>query len=213
MGLNVLSDQNLFMATTENCEEIALSEIKNLIKSHKPPRYTHAILTSKEEDYLTSFESKIASFYLLPKVLKSQEVKDKMATATEPIISLPPPSELKFRYIIGGPNSVTSRLSQLIDLVLRPLTKMIPGYLKDSYHVIRMIDSEWRPKVQQGGDFTIYTWDIKDFYPSLNLELVKRAIQFWLQRHPSIGDPRFPRSFIMNALDKSRQVKRCKCGD
>ena len=98
--------QEAYYTTTENCEEIALSEIKNLIKSHKPPRYTHTILTSKEEDYLTSFESKIASFYLLPKVLKSQEVKDKMATATEPIISLPPPSELKFRYIIGGPNAI-----------------------------------------------------------------------------------------------------------
>ena len=163
MGLMILNDENLFTVTTTNCEEMALSAIKSLIKSHKPPLFTHSILTPKEEDYLKNFESKIASFYLLPKVLKSEVVKEKMANAEKPIISLSPPMDLKFRHIIGGPNSVTSRLSQLLDLILRPLMNMIPGYLKDSYHVLRMIDSEWRQMVGRGGDFTIYTWDIKEF--------------------------------------------------
>ena len=200
IGFAMLNDANSFVATDENCEEDALSEIKNLIKSHKPPKYSHSILTPKEEDYLVNFESKIASFYLLPKVLKSVDVKEQMNNATTPIISLPPPSDLKFRYIIGGPNSVTSRLSQLLDLILRPLTHHIPGYLKDSYHVLRMIDSEWRPTIERGGDFTIYTWDIKEFYPSLNFDLVRRAIQFWLERHPSVTNARFNSSFIIGAL-------------
>ena len=203
MGLKTLNDENLFTPTNEICEEKALSEIKNLIKAHKPPKHSHCILTPKEEDFLTNFESKIASFYVLPKVLKSAEVKEKIANATNPVISLPPPSDLNFRHIIGGPSSVTSRLSQFIDLILRPLTNMIPGYLKDSYHVIRMIDLEWRQKVQLGGDFTIYTWDIKEFYPSLKFDLVRRAVQFWLERHPSVNAnfARFGSSFIIKAIE------------
>ena len=115
-GLSILSDPTLFSSTENNCEDSALHEIKNLIKEHKPPTYSHAVLTDKEAAYLTNFESKIASFYLLPKVLKSQEVKERMNTSDSPIVSLSTPIDLKFRYIIGGPNSITSRLSQLLDL-------------------------------------------------------------------------------------------------
>ena len=46
----------------------------------------------------------------------------------------------------------------------------------------------------------IYTWDIKEFYPSLKYPLVKRAVSYWIQKHHSLVDKRFPVSFIMEAL-------------
>ena len=214
MGFSTLKNEALFKQTDSVCDHNVLLEIKNLIKSHKPPKYDYAVLTAKEEDYLTNFESKTASFYLLPKVLKSEEVKSKTATPKTSIISLPPPNDLKFRYIIGGPNSVTSRLSQLIDLILRPLITQIPGYLKDSYDVIRMIDAEWRPLLNnQRGNYTLYTWDIKEFYPSLNYELVKKSVLFWLERHPSLIDPRFAKSFIVGGLHIIMSRSNCKFDD
>ena len=74
MGLKTLSDISLFIPTTSDCEDKARMEIKTLIKNHKPPKHAFSVLTDKEEDYITNFESKIASLYLLPKVLKSQDV-------------------------------------------------------------------------------------------------------------------------------------------
>ena len=200
MGLRTLSDNLLFSPLEPDCEEKVASEIKNLIKQHKLPKHTHSVLTDKEEAYVTNLESKIASFYLLPKVLKSEEVKNLIKEPTAKVQNLPPPPDLKFRYIIGGPNSATSRLSQLLDLILRPLMAPIPGYLKDSYDVLRMIDSEWRPLIEQGGNFTVYTWDIKDFYPSLKYPLVEKAIVHWIDKFPSLIDERFPKSFVIGAL-------------
>ena len=80
-------------------------------------------------------------------------------------------------------------------------------------HVLRMIDSEWRQMVGRGGDFTIYTWDIKEFYPSLNVDLVKRAIRFWLERHPSLTIVRFTSSFIMKAIDIVMTSSNCTFDD
>ena len=102
-----------------------------------------SVLTKKEKEYVEDFEYKVANLYFLPKVLKCREIKEAKERKEGPILTLSPPNDLKFRHIIGGPMSVTSHLSQLLDLVLQPLLRHIPGYLKDSFDVIRLIDQRW----------------------------------------------------------------------
>ena len=111
-------------------------------------------------------------------------------------------------------NEEMNEWSQLIDLILRPLIAQIPSYLKDSYDVIRMIDAEWRPLLNnRSGNYTLYTWDIKEFYPSLNYIIVKKSVLFWFDRHPSLIVPRFAKSFIVGALHIIMTRSNCKFDD
>ena len=71
------------------------------------------------------------------------------------ILSLYPPTYLKFRHIIGGPVSVMSYLSQLLDLVLQLLLHHIPCYLKDTFDLIILIDQKCKPMVSAGGNYSL----------------------------------------------------------
>jgi hypothetical protein len=148
-------------------------------------------------------------------VLRNTTVNNAKESGLNPVISLPPlpPPDLSFRHIIGGPTRMTSHLSQLLDIILRPLINFVPSYLKDSFDVIRLIDSRWRPMVESGGNFTLYSWDIKDFYPSISFDLIRRAITFWLERHSNAIDSRFSHQFIIEAIEIITSKNNCVFND
>ena len=146
--------------------------IKGLIRQHPN------VCTKKEQEYLTNYEIKDANLYFLPKPLKHKAVVDAKKAHNGPILTMTPPTDLDFWGIIGGLTSATSHLSQLIDIVLQPILPHIPGYLKDTFDVIRLIDSTWRPMVGNGGSYSLYTWDIKNFYPSISFQLIRDALIF-----------------------------------
>ena len=39
--------------------------------------------------------------------------------------------DLTFRPIVGGPNNVTQRLSNFIDIILKPLCQEVPSFIRD----------------------------------------------------------------------------------
>ena len=49
---------------------------------------------------------------------------------------------LEGRPIVGGPSFFTSGLSEMIDIILKHILAFIPHILKDSFDLIRRIDSE-----------------------------------------------------------------------
>ena len=74
---------------------------------------------------------------------------------------MPPPDDLKFRPIVGGPSSRTNHLSQLLDVLLRPYIELVQSNLKDDFDVIRKIDAEWRMMVRQSpSSYQFFTWDV-----------------------------------------------------
>ena len=141
----------------------------------------HWYALKKEQDYLTNYKTKDPNLYFLPKTLKHKAVIDAKNACTSPILTMQPPEDLDFRGIIGGPTSATSHLSHLIDIVLQPILPHIPGYLKDTFDVIRQIDATWRPMVENGGSYSPYTWDIKSSYPSISFQLLRDSLSFWLE--------------------------------
>ena len=206
-GRKVLADPTTYQLVPKNCGEMAIKSIASLLNRHPN------VCTKNEKDYLINYETKDANLYFLPKPLKHKEVMEAKKAAVGPVLTMSPPTDLDFRGIIGGPTSATSHLSHLIDIVLQPILPHIPGYLKDTFDVIRYIDSTWRPMVENGGSFSFYTWDIKSFYPSISFQLLRRALVYWLEKFPQLIDQRFTHSFIVEAVDIITSFNHCVFDD
>lgn len=88
-------------------------------------------LTEKEIDYLLNFETKNSNFYGLPKIHKSKKLKDWLEKINLRYIKLPQPGDLKLRLKVAGPSFPTQRLSNLIDIILKPLCNTIPSFIRD----------------------------------------------------------------------------------
>ena len=77
-------------------------------------------------DYLVNFETKPNYFYGLPKIHKSEKNK---ITCEQNISHLS--YDLKLRPIVASPSCQTHRLSNLLDILLRPLTKRMKIYYEE----------------------------------------------------------------------------------
>ena len=80
------------------------------------------LLTEKEFDYLTNFEMKLSNFYGLPKVHKSDKIKSACEQCNSNYVQVENVDDLALRPIVAGAACQTHRLSNLIDILLRPLT-------------------------------------------------------------------------------------------
>ena len=202
-GRRILEDQTTFQLVPQNCGDMAQRAIISLLSRHPN------ICTKNEREYLTKYETKDANLYFLPKPLKNKAVMEAKKATIGHVLTMPPPADLDFRGIIGGPTSATSHLSELIDIVLQPLIPHIPGYLKDSFDVIRHIDSTWRPMVESGGSYSFYTWDIKSFYPSISFQLLREALSYWLNELSHLVNQRFTHTFILEAVEIVTSFNHC----
>ena len=69
----------------------------------------------------------MAYLYLLPKLHKSEYINDVLRHANSPYIHLAKFIEkIEGRPIVGGPCYYTSGLSEMIDIILKPVVKFIP---------------------------------------------------------------------------------------
>jgi hypothetical protein len=91
----------------------------------------------KEYDYFTNFEAKQRNFYALPTIHKSKHINEKCSTQqSSTIINMTNVIDLKVRPIVAGPSCQTHRLSNLLDILLRPLTKFVRSNMKESMDFI-----------------------------------------------------------------------------
>uniref|UniRef100_A0A8C5M2E7 Reverse transcriptase domain-containing protein n=1 Tax=Leptobrachium leishanense TaxID=445787 RepID=A0A8C5M2E7_9ANUR len=117
------------------------------------------ILDQKELKYLNPLFPKIPIFYLLPKIHKDP---------------LHPPG----RPIISGIQSVTSHLSQYLDILLQPLVKLIPSYLKDTMSLLQILENfKWEP------DFFLVTCDVQSLYSIISHNKGCEAVRHHLNLH------------------------------
>ena len=61
--------------------------------------------------------------YGLPKVHKSEEIKKKIKESPHEYAEVAQSKDLKMRPIVAGPSSVTSKLSNYLDVLLKPLLR------------------------------------------------------------------------------------------
>ena len=87
---------------------------------------------------------------------------------------LPEPPIIPGRPIVGGPNCPTNKLSNLMDLILKPLVYKVKSYVKDSFNFLEML-----PK-KIDFESTFVTFDITSLHTNISPDLGLEAIFYWI---------------------------------
>lgn len=185
----ILNDGSYYKCLPNNIDKTILTLIKKFCSKYRN------ILTPKELDFVTKFQSKTSNFYGLPKLHKSIEIQNAITAQNSEYIRILNPTDLTFRPIVAGPTCPTHRISNLIDILLQPFLSKINSYVKDNIHFLNMLPNDTCP------DSLLATFDVTNLYSNIPHELGKKAITFWLEKYPETLNPRFNNNFIIDALD------------
>ena len=103
---DVFLDPQYFEESDGNQMKATINKISALCRKYSEK------LTKEEISYLSRFDYKEANFYGLPKIHKSQVIKQATKEHNSEIVNIFCPCDLKIRPIVGGPASPTSHLSR-----------------------------------------------------------------------------------------------------
>ena len=104
------------------------------------------------------------------------------------------PDDLIFQPIVAGPACETHRLSNLIDILLKPYIQKVKSYIRDDIDFLSHIPTT----VPQGS--LLVSFDVVNFYTNISHELGLRAVNFWLSKHPELIHKRFTKEFILESI-------------
>ena len=153
----------------------------------------------KEIDYLTNFDFETANFYGNPKIHKCSHVKN-IINSTNSVsaqVDITEIHDLKFRCITAGKHSPLSKLSELLDILLKPFVTKIQSHIRDAMDFKNKLRSVDRTEIQ---DIIIVTADVSDMYNNLKLPLGIRSINHRLNLFPELLHHRFSQDFVIEAL-------------
>lgn len=186
---NILNDEAYYSKLNTHPEKELQLKYKKFLKKHKGQ------LTKKEFEYLENFEAKTSNFYGLPKVHKSKIINEKCKSATSGYVEISEQvNDLKLRPIVAGPSCHTHRLSNLIDILLRPYTKHIHSYLRDTTDFLNSLP------MTVPTNAILATFDIESLYSNIPHTLGLEAIKHWLEKYPDILNSRFSKDFILEGI-------------
>ncbi|KAJ1216093.1 hypothetical protein NDU88_003699 [Pleurodeles waltl] len=132
-------------------------------------------ITDHEASYLIQTNPKIPYFYILPKVHKGK---------------IPPPG----RPIVSGIGSALEPLSKFVDFFLQPIVKRIPTYLKDTTHVLLLLESIAFDKSKE----LLITLDVESLYTNITQEATLEVISNLLDVHMGGSQTQTPPGFILD---------------
>ena len=186
--LQMLTDRSYYKSISNSNKTAILDCIKQLISSN------NASLTDHEQKFLLDFDCKTSTFYGLPKIHKSTLIQDACKTQNSEYIEISDPLDLQFRPIVAGPSCETSRLSCLIDILLKPLTIKVKSYLRDDIDFINKLPTSVPTNTK------LVSFDVVSLYSNIPHDLGLEAISFWLNKHPELIQQRFSKQFILEGI-------------
>ena len=99
------------------------------------------------------------------------------------------------RPIVGGPKCPTRKLSQLIDILLKPFLKHIKSFIRDSLDFLK----KCRKDVDENTD--IVTLDLISLNKSIPHEFGLEAIEYFLTKYQEDLHPRFRKAFVLESAN------------
>ena len=151
------------------------------------------ILSPKEVKYVSDYNT--ANFYSLPKIHECKQLQDLIESKPSEYIEMADPPKIPGRPVCAEPISPTHLLSNLLDIILTPLTYKVKSYVKDDFNFLHQL-----PK-QIDLDSTFITFDVKSLYTSIPHDLGTEAVSYWVNRFPDyLIDWRFDVDFIVDGL-------------
>ena len=174
-----------------NVDYFIILRLKNLTKKYKN------MLTNSEKRAITSFDYKTTNIYGLPKLHKSNKIKNALATVECPYLQLPNPSDLEFRLIFGGPTNPTSGLADLLNILLKPFVSKVHSRVSDVFDFINKIPKfglEDLPFIE------MVSVDVKSMYENLEQNLGLPALRYFLTQYKNLLPTRFSIDFVIEAM-------------
>ena len=185
----MLNDDNFYGETNDQMDNGTRDLIKAIVENHGADLY------EEEINYLTNFEHSTSYFYGLLKIHKSEIITRAVEEQKSEYVVIHRPNDLKFRPIVGGPNSATQRLSHFLDLVLKPLCKEVPSFIRDDIDFLNCLPD----RVDAGSK--LVTFDVINLYTNIPHNLGLEAVAFWLEKASGKIDCRFSHAFILESLE------------
>lgn len=112
------------------------------------------VLTRRQADYIYVENPIVPILHSLPKVHKQIR---------------PPP----MRPIVSGIGSVNERLCEWLDSLLKPLVRIMPGFIQDSRDVLNAFDSKlWKQ------EYTWITYDVESLYTAIPHSIALWALEY-----------------------------------
>ena len=186
---SMLKDIHTYKEVAENTDKRTLLNIKKLLQNHK-------IDNQDLCDYLTNFDCKTANFYGLPKVHKSKQIISAIKEQNSSYVTIHRPDDLSFRPIVAGPACPTSRLSQVVDEILKPLVQNVKSYVRDDIDFLTKLPQD----ITNQEDGQLVTLDAVSLYTNIDKELGLCAIEYWMDKHPDLV-PEFSTDFVKSAVE------------
>ena len=181
---------------TEYYETLAKDPHKETkLKYNKFIKKHQSKLTKKELDYLEHFEVKESQFYGLPKIHKSQAITEQCKQTNSSYVEVKEVRDLKLRPIVAGPSCLTHRLSNLLDIILRPFTNHVQSNLRDTTDFLNNLPN------RVPADTILASFDIESLYSNIPHELGIQAVRFWLEKYPETLKGRFSKEFILDGIE------------
>ena len=180
-----------------NCDFTVLNAIRKLADFHKKCFDSKG----KEINYISNFDFQTANFYGNPKIHKNEKIKQAIKISNSSYIKIDPHNiNLKFRYICGGANSPTSRVSEYVDLLLKPYLKLIPSYIRDySDFLAKSQFSDFSPEEVEDCVFVVP--DVETMYNNIYLRLGLPAVKFWLNLCPQLIQGNHTSNSVLQLLE------------
>lgn len=186
--LSILQDESYYEETTNYSPSSVFESLAKIIQEHG------SNLTKKEVDYLLDFDAKTSNFYGLPKIHKSKSISEQCEKSQTAYIQLQSPTDLKVRPIVAGPTCETHRISNLLDILLKPFIANIRSYVRDTVDFLNTL-----PK-QVSQDSVFVSFDATNLYSNIPHELGLEAIEYWLDRFPNSLHYRYSKKFVLESL-------------
>ena len=86
--------------------------------------------------------------------------------------------DLKLRPIVAGHKSPTKRLSNFLDILLKPFLSKIKSYVKDDFDFLK------KCKRNLTKNSKLVSFDVTSLYTNIPHELGLKAIEYWLDKYP-----------------------------
>ena len=184
----MLNDQNFYEQSRQYKQQKVLRQLFVLLHLYRK------CLTEKEMDYLTNFNCKSSNFYGLPKIHKSKTINEICRNSEKTYINIPRPDDLKLRPIVAGPACETHRLSNMLDILLKPFIIHIRSFIRDDLDMLNNLPES----VDQ--NCKLVSFDVVNLYTNIPHNYGIEAIQHWLNTYPDDLHPRFEKEFVLKGL-------------
>ena len=206
----VIMDKHFYIAAMEktlnsraykrlplNCDFTVLNSIRKLAKFHEKcfdPK-------GKEINYMSNFDFQSANFYGNPKIHKNKKIIETIKHSCGSYVKIDPQGiDLKFRYICGGANSPTSRVSEYLDIILKPFLQLIPSYIRDyTDFLAKSKFSSYSPEEVE--DIIFVVPDVETMYQNIFFKLGRTAVKFFLQLCPQLIQGKHTSESILQLLE------------